>query len=137
MSDKSSQLKIVPGAPPMQLTKSQLKKRRKAKGKGDEDAPDSPSSVIPDATSAALIEEAPVLSEGAKLAPELVAQPAPKADEEVKPSPIVDLINKRVKAANKKIVRCGSRSSPLMVFNHNPIAKEPRICCHGAFKTQR
>jgi hypothetical protein len=104
--------RIVPGAPPpAPLSKSQ-KKKRKAKVKPTEPSADT-SVVIPDSISAALIEKAPETSaipEGV-IAAELVIQPEPKApqlpDEEalLKPSPIVDLIHKRLKATSKKIVR--------------------------------
>lgn len=102
-------VRAVPGAPPPKpLTKSQLKKKRKTKSKAETDAP----VTIPDITSAALVEKAPEpadLQEG-NVAPELVVQPeaqAPQLPEEdavVKPSPIVDLITKRLKATTKKIV---------------------------------
>jgi len=103
--------RIVPGAPPpAPLTKSQ-KKKRKAK-KPTESTPDSPV-AIPDAISAALVEEAPDAADvrEGSVAPELVAQVEPQTpilpEEEMllKPSPIVELIHKRLKATTKKIVR--------------------------------
>ena len=64
--------------------------------------------VVPDTTTAALIEKAPEPSdvkEGA-VAPQLVAQASeePQTPAELKPSPIVDMLNKRLKANGKKIV---------------------------------
>jgi len=103
MADQTTQ-RIVPGAPPSSsLTKSQLKRKRKTKAKADEsEAPVS----IPDSASAALVEKAPELEDvqqGA-VAPELVAEPEPSEPRETKPSPIIELINKRWKATNKKLV---------------------------------
>ncbi|RDB16820.1 hypothetical protein Hypma_002371 [Hypsizygus marmoreus] len=104
--------RFVPGAPPpVALSKSQ-KKKRKGKKPADESTPDSPVAV-PDAVSAALIEQAPEASDirEGSVAAELVAQPevqaSPLPEEEVllKPSPIVDLIHKRLKATTKKISR--------------------------------
>jgi hypothetical protein len=103
--------RVVPGAPPpAPLSKSQ-KKKRKVK-KPTESTPDSPVALA-DAGSTALIEKAPEAAEirEGSVAPELVAQPEPQApplpEEEVllKPSPIVDLIHKRLKVTTKKIVR--------------------------------
>lgn len=100
--------RIVPGAPPPPpLSKSQKKKRKITKKSTDEPL---------DVSSAALIEKAPVkadVEEGA-VAEELVAQPdlvkAPTATEELgevatsKPSPMVELLNKRIRVFTKKIV---------------------------------
>jgi len=93
--------KIIPGAPPpTPLSKSQ-RKRRKGKTKSSE-----PESPVPESVSAATIENVPELSDlqpGA-IAAELVTQsktltPKTVEDETVqKPSPIVELINKRLKA---------------------------------------
>ncbi|KAF9462273.1 hypothetical protein BDZ94DRAFT_1290334 [Collybia nuda] len=103
--------RIVPGAPPpVPLSKSQ-KKKRKAK-KPTESVPDSPVALT-DAGSATLIDRAPEEAEirEESVAPELVVQPeeqAPPLPEEdvlLKPSPIVDLIHKRLKATTKKISR--------------------------------
>ncbi|KAK7472486.1 hypothetical protein VKT23_000601 [Stygiomarasmius scandens] len=107
MADQTTQ-RIVPGAPPSSsLTKSQLKRKRKTKAKADES--ETPVS-IPDSTSAALVEKAPEpedVQQGA-VAPELVAEPEPSEPRETKPSPIVELINKRWKATNKKLTRISS-----------------------------
>ncbi|KAF8070001.1 hypothetical protein FPV67DRAFT_1485758 [Lyophyllum atratum] len=109
--------RIVPGAPPpAPLSKSQ-KKKRKAK-KPTESTPDSPV-VIPDAISAALVEEAPDAADvrEGSVAPELVAQVEPQTpilpEEELllKPSPIVELIHKRLKATTKKIARISTYAS--------------------------
>ncbi|KAJ3868307.1 hypothetical protein EV359DRAFT_32605 [Lentinula novae-zelandiae] len=103
--------RLVPGAPPPPpLTKSQLKKKRKSKTKSNEQAGDS-LVAITDASTAALVEKAPEIADIQEgiVAPELVAQPseAQSTTEDVtlKLSPIVDLVNKRLKATNKKITR--------------------------------
>lgn len=101
-------VRTVPGAPPQELSKTQKKKRRPNKSK-TEDSPAEGSVVIPDATPAALIERAPEqanLKEGT-VAPEQVAlSEAPTFDDPTfKFSPIVEILQKRLKALNKKIVR--------------------------------
>jgi hypothetical protein len=116
--------RIVPGAPPPSTaTKSQRKKRRTA-GKGGklEDSPAVSSVAIPDTTSAALTETAPAPSDIAAgaVADELVAHPPVNGDTaagatpvpepepsipDFKPSPIVEMLQKRIKATGKKIVR--------------------------------
>ncbi|KAI0769327.1 hypothetical protein BD413DRAFT_81589 [Trametes elegans] len=100
--------RIVPGAPPPPApSKSQKKKRKTTKPK---EASESDSHVVvPDTTTAALIEQAPDqqdVKEGA-VAPQLVAQTSeePQTPVELKPSPIVDMLNKRLKANGKKIIR--------------------------------
>jgi hypothetical protein len=97
--------RIVPGAPPpAPLSKSQRKKR-KTKVKLSEDAPVS----IPNSKSAAPAEKADAsdIQEGS-VGPETVAQPDLKVlsedDPSYKPSPIVELVHKRLKATSKKIV---------------------------------
>lgn len=102
--------RIVPGAPPPQpLSKSQ-KKKRKTNTKGKLDGPaESPVVETSDIQSATVSEKAPPqedVKEGS-VAPDLpTEQEVPPAEEEfsLKPSPIVDLITKRLKATTKKIV---------------------------------
>ncbi|KAJ7132785.1 hypothetical protein C8R43DRAFT_648663 [Mycena crocata] len=110
----SEPLRIVPGAPPPKEVSKSARKKRKTKSKAEPSTPD-----VLESSSAALIEKAPEASEiqeGA-LAPELVVQPepetAPVAEEEIvlKPSPIVDLIHKRLKATSKKISRISTYAS--------------------------
>jgi hypothetical protein len=102
--------RIVPGAPPPTPLSKTQKKKRKAKAKSAE-----PSDVptVPEATSAALTEKTPESSEPQEatlLAPEVIAQSdsqmslLPEEEVLLKPSPIVDLIHKRLKATTKKIV---------------------------------
>lgn len=109
--------RFVPGAPPpAPLSKSQ-KKKRKGKKPSDATPGDISPVSIPDATSAALTEKAPELSDiqQGNVAEELVdtSGPVPQVEPKVpilpeeevllKPSPIVDLIHKRLKATTKKI----------------------------------
>ncbi|KAI8993793.1 hypothetical protein BD414DRAFT_456900 [Trametes punicea] len=100
--------RIVPGAPPPPpVSKSQKKKRKTAKSK---EASESDSHVVvPDTTTAALIEKAPGESDVKEgtVAPQLVAQTSEESHTpvEVKPSPIVEMLNKRLKANGKKITR--------------------------------
>ncbi|KAG6844619.1 hypothetical protein H0H87_005476 [Tephrocybe sp. NHM501043] len=106
--------RIVPGAPPpVPLSKSQ-KKKRKAK-KPTESNTDSPLAT-PDVTTSVLAEQAPeaVGTPEASAAPEVVPEPqTPLVEEEVllKPSPIVELITKRLKATSKKITRISTYAS--------------------------
>ncbi|KAH9949636.1 hypothetical protein B0H21DRAFT_103991 [Amylocystis lapponica] len=104
---KPPSLRIVPGAPPPPpLSKTQKKKRKSAKPKSAETQ-----DGIPDPISAALVEQAPQeedVKEGS-IAPELIAQPSepqtPTDDSALKPSPIIELLNKRTKALYKKMIR--------------------------------
>lgn len=101
-------MRLVPGAPPP-ASKSQKKKRKAAK-KPSEQAEEPV--VVPDAHTAALIDHAPSetdVKEGA-VAAELVVRadstrPVTPAVDEIKLSPIVDMISKRLKTTNKKMVR--------------------------------
>ncbi|OCB88720.1 hypothetical protein A7U60_g4101 [Sanghuangporus baumii] len=121
-SETATNKRFVPGAPPpAPLSKTQKKKRRGVakKDSGAESEPETPATnsvKLPDAHAAALTEKAPEekdVKSGA-VAEELVAKPpeAPKSEAggdaapgSVKPSPVVDLLNKRMKALGKKITR--------------------------------
>ncbi|CDO76730.1 hypothetical protein BN946_scf184796.g24 [Trametes cinnabarina] len=102
--------RLVPGAPPPPPVSKSAKKKRKAGTKSKEPQSETESHVVvPDTTTAALIEKAPEekdVKEGA-VAPQLVAQTSeePPSPVEVKPSPIVEMLNKRLKANGKKITR--------------------------------
>ncbi|KAH9057325.1 hypothetical protein EDB87DRAFT_1631967 [Lactarius vividus] len=118
MSDTPSQ-RYVPGAPPLPLpSKSSKKKRKTGKGGTSEDSPALSSVAIPDSASPALAEKLPDTSD-TKDGPVPETLPAdPRATngspsgqhalDETKHSPIVDLIQKRIKVANKKITRIQS-----------------------------
>ena len=100
--------RIVPGAPPPTPLSKTQKKKRKAKAKSAEHS----DLALPEATSAALDGKMPEPPEAqeATLAPEAIAQSdsqmslLPEEEVLLKPSPIVDLIHKRLKATTKKIV---------------------------------
>ena len=100
--------RIVPGAPPpAPLSKSQ-KKKRKAK-KPSESTPESPTVLDPPpanekAPESAVAREDSIAPEPAAQ-PESLATPLPEEELGLKPSPIVELITKRLKATTKKIVR--------------------------------
>lgn len=99
--------RVVPGAPPPPAPSKSQKKKRKA-GKPKEASESDAPVAVPDTATAALIEKAPEASdvkEGA-VAPQLVAQVSeePQTPAELKLSPIVDMLNKRLKANGKKIV---------------------------------
>ena len=98
--------RIVPGAPPPTPLSKTQKKKRKAKAKSAEPGD---TTALLEATSATLTEKTPETQEAA-LAPEVIAQSdsqmslLPEEEVLLKPSPIVDLIHKRLKATTKKIV---------------------------------
>jgi hypothetical protein len=112
MTDILSQ-RIVPGAPPpTPLSKTQKKKRKPVRMNAVE-SPAIDTVSIPDSTSAALIEKAPPesdIKEGS-VADSAIAQPERangtqvSADDSQKPSPMVEIVSKRLKGTIKKIVR--------------------------------
>lgn len=100
--------RIVPGAPPPTPLSKTQKKKRKANKPKDADSP----IAATDAAAAAVLEKAPepVEVQEPTLAPETVpstenpSTPLPEEEILLKPSPIVDLVHKRLKATSKKIV---------------------------------
>ncbi|KAI9461220.1 hypothetical protein BJY52DRAFT_1117162 [Lactarius psammicola] len=118
MSDTLSP-RYVPGAPPpAPPSKSSKKKRKPVKGGTSEDSPALSSVAIPDSTSPALAEKVPDTADtkDGPVPETLLADPratngSPSGQhvlDEAKHSPIVDLIQKRIKAATKKITRIQS-----------------------------
>jgi hypothetical protein len=114
--------RIVPGAPPpTPVSKSQKKKRKAVKGKLGSAEPDNP--IIPDTTTASVSDQKPEVSDEkeATVPPNHVVAPSaseapPSATEDdigYKPSPVVDLVHKRLKAIHKKIVSIVWLLSPL------------------------
>ncbi|TDL24134.1 hypothetical protein BD410DRAFT_109293 [Rickenella mellea] len=120
--------RIVPGAPPPSpLTKSQKKKRKGAKkpGDGHVDSPVSPEGAAPatvqtPVTEGGVKEESNGSHHGAAAAtattPTAAAATGGEADvhassPHTKPSPMVDLLNKRIRVFTKKIARIGTYSS--------------------------
>ena len=106
-------IRIVPGAPPPAPASKSAKKKRKAGGANKSSEQVDAPVVVPDAHAAALIDHAP--SEGdvkeGSVASELVARAdsaapvSPGGAGEPKASPLVDMLQKRLKATGKKIVR--------------------------------
>ena len=103
--------RVVPGAPPPVAPSKSHKKKRKA-GKPKEESDGGSHVAVPDSAAAALIDKAPEegdVKEGI-VAPQLVAQPSLPSEGlqtpllDVKPSPVVEMLNKRLKANGKKIV---------------------------------
>jgi hypothetical protein len=107
--------RIVPGAPPpTPISKSQKKKRKSVKPKGGDEL-NSPV-VAQDTTTSSPLEKAPGITDVKEglVAPALTAVPSGSADDVpqsavdddagYKPSPVVDLVHKRLKAIHKKIV---------------------------------
>ena len=108
--------RIIPGAPPsIELSKSQKKKRKAAKGD------DTQSPVVAESASsdkgqghAETHESAPgLISRAESQAPQLAED-----DQLLKPSPIVDLMNKRLKAMTKKIASASPfpTNSDILIF---------------------
>jgi len=135
--------RIVPGAPPpTPLSKSQRKKRKAAAHKNS--SPDSPAedhlqSQTPDVaetnhTSNGNHESAgAAASENGATAAEAEAVSTPLLEEVVllKPSPIVDLIHKRLKATTKKIVRCFSFWADQLFMLRVPTDTDICVRCDG------
>ncbi|KAH9176654.1 hypothetical protein EDB89DRAFT_1939183 [Lactarius sanguifluus] len=104
MSDTPSQ-RYVPGAPPLPPpSKSSKKKRKTGKGGTSEDSPALSSIAIPDSASPALAEKLPDTSD-TKDGPVPETLPADPRATNGSPSGQAHLIQKRIKAATKKIVR--------------------------------
>jgi len=152
MSDTPTQ-RYVPGAPPPPpASKSAKKKRKTGKGSRSEDSPALSSVAIPDSTSAALVENAPDSSDikDGRVAESLLADlhgangvsSGQHSLDEAKPSPVVDLFQKRIKATNKKIVRLiflwitGLQPTELLTCNC-PTDPNTKLCDDCGRKTER
>ena len=109
MSEVSSPViqRIVPGAPPpAPVSKSQKRKKKPTAKDGD-------NLEVPDTPVSAQIAVAPSLEDGnnGSVGSQFLAQPddIPEATTPIngahKTTPLVDMLNKRIKATNKKIVR--------------------------------
>ena len=105
----SATARLVPGAPPP--SKSQKKKKSKSAKKTSEQEDEH--TEVPDTEAAALIDHAPTESEvrEGSVAPELIVRStstrpvSPSADDkDGKSSALVEMLNKRLKATNKKVV---------------------------------
>ena len=128
--------RVVPGAPPPAPVSKSQKKKRKGGAKTKEESEAGSHVAVPDTTSAALIEEAPKQSDVKEgvVAPQLVVQPSegeaatPVGDQ--KPTPIVDMLNKRLKANGKKIVSVQVRWSAMRRMRmHMRVSEGIRHAC--------
>lgn len=112
MAEVAAAPRLVPGAPPpIALSKSQRKKRRTGAKSKTPGSPTEGSVTLPDAPSTALVD-------GADGAPDEIdpkedntaPEPAPASeapthdDLNTKSSPVIELVQKRMRALNKKIV---------------------------------
>lgn len=96
--------RIVPGAPPPAPLSKTQKKKRKAKAPGDAPATiDSPVAVSEKTPEPTEVQESTPAPETLTRS-ESHATALPEEDVLLKPSPIVDLVHKRLKATTKKIV---------------------------------
>jgi hypothetical protein len=116
--------RYVPGAlPTVPTSKSSKRKRKTGKGTRSDDSPALSTVAIPDSTSATPVEKSQDSSDikDGPVADCLLEDPhntngipsSQHALDQAKHSPIVDLIQKRIKATSKKIVRiflCGSQA---------------------------
>ncbi|KIM78917.1 hypothetical protein PILCRDRAFT_824042 [Piloderma croceum F 1598] len=111
--------RIVPGAPPpAPVSKSQKKKRKAVKGKGSAE-PDNP--IIPDTTAASISDPKPDAPDEIEatvppnhvVAPSASEAPPSTTEDDIgyKPSPVVDLVHKRLKAIHKKTARISTYGS--------------------------
>jgi hypothetical protein len=144
MSDTPTQ-RYVPGAPPpAPPSKSSKKKRKTGKGSRSEDSPALSTVAIPDSTPTVPLEKAPDSSDIKDASVTDSSQADPRntngipsgqpAQDEAKHSPIVDLIQKRIKTTSKKIVRffhCGSQAykyDATANSQHRPIDSNTKLC---------
>ena len=97
--------RIIPGAPPPTPLSKNQKKRRKGKGPGGDAlaVPDSPSVIVSEKTPEPEVQES-IPAPDSLIRSDSLATPLPEEDVLLKPSPIVDLVHKRLKATSKKIV---------------------------------
>ncbi len=124
----SATARLVPGAPPP-APGSKTQKRKKTKSKKPSEQGEEHTEV-PDAQTAALITQAPSegdVKEGA-VAPELIVRStstrpvSPSGDDkDPKVTALVDMLNKRLKATNKKVVRICSFVHTMTRFRTNSL----------------
>ena len=127
--------RIVPGAPPPTPLSKTQKKKRKVKARSAEPGD---ASALPEAASAAPTEKTPESPEIREptLAPEVIAQSdsqmslLPEEEVLLKPSPIVDLIHRRLKATTKKIVSTLVLSNTVGSFLFLFLVTDNCLCCY-------
>lgn len=140
-----AQQRIIPGAPPPPPASKASKKKRKAnKPKSSSDSAEGHVD-IPDATSAALTEEAPKpedIKEG-HVAPQLAvqtseAEPGTPLPGDQRASPAIDVINKKLKAHVKKLVCLILLTIPrLDIILISITATDTRVLHNSTRKTER
>jgi hypothetical protein len=99
MPEPTVQQRIVPGAPPPAHSSKSHRKKRKAKKADDDTTPDDQAPATQQEKS-----PEPVDSSQPTPAPDTSSEVPAAPEEDVKSSPIVELITKRLKATSKKIV---------------------------------
>lgn len=109
MAETASALRLIPGAPPpVAQSKSQRKKRKTGTKSKTPGSPADGSVTLPDAPSAVLVDSAPNETDTKEdnAAHELVAASEAPTHDDLNPksSPIIELVQKRMRALNKKIV---------------------------------
>ena len=109
MADIAPTLRLVPGAPqPIALSKSQRKKRKTGTKSRTPGSPAEGSVTLPDAPSAAPVDSIPNETDPKEdnVVPEPVAASEAATHDDLNPkcSPVVELLQKRMRALNKKIV---------------------------------
>ncbi|KAG6378052.1 hypothetical protein JVT61DRAFT_13733 [Boletus reticuloceps] len=113
MAETAPATRLVPGAPPpVAQSKSQRKKRKTGTKSKTPESPAEGSVTIPDAPCAALADSAPNeidLKEDNTVPEPAAASEAPTHDDvNPKCSPVIELVQKRMRALNKKISRVAS-----------------------------
>ncbi|KAF5351770.1 hypothetical protein D9756_007751 [Leucocoprinus leucothites] len=101
MPESTVQQRIVPGAPPPQVPSKSQRKKRKAKKDDDNNGTDAPQTVAP-------AENVPEHADAHQDTPVATTtrEGSVALEDDLKFSPIVELVVKRLKATSKKITRC-------------------------------
>ena len=130
--------RIIPGAPPPTPLSKNQKKRRKGKGPGGDAlaVPDSPSVIVSEKTPEPEVQES-IPAPDSLIRSDSLATPLPEEDVLLKPSPIVDLVHKRLKATSKKIVSFQMFLSYHAYFEPSFIVTDNDLRCHGSREAQR
>lgn len=115
MADTNPVTRIVPGAPPSVAQTKSRRKKRKANKTKTPDSPTEGSVVLPDATSTSPLDKAPENSETRENLDIIefgsASEAATNDDALLRPGPVVEFLQKRMKALNKKISRIAGYAS--------------------------
>ena len=117
MAEVAPAPRVIPGAPPpVAPSKSQKKKRRTGAKSKTPGSPAEDSVTIPDAPSPAPIDGTPnetdIKEDNAPHELAAASEAPTHDDANPKASPVIELVQKRMRTLNKKIVCCFSSSSP-------------------------